>query len=256
MARREGEWWHTIDLSDGQVTRGFWDLRHAAGRMPWPEPLRGLRCLDVGTMDGFWAFEMERRGAGEVVAIDVVDPSRQDWPFALRELRDRALPRRGAAFAAAAERLGSQAAYVDCSVYDLPGAGLGRFDLVFVGYVLELVRDPFRALDAVREVCRGYVIVLDQVSLWLSRLHRQPLARVAPRPGFAEWLVCNRQGLTRMVELAGFDVEAVTGFLRDRPGPAFDPASHSWRLRARHALGFDGRSAAVRAGRVVDAGGR
>jgi hypothetical protein len=29
-------------------------------------------------MDGFWAFEMERRGAREVVAIDLVDPSRHD----------------------------------------------------------------------------------------------------------------------------------------------------------------------------------
>ncbi len=25
----------------------------------------GLRCLDVGTMNGFWAFELDRRGAGE-----------------------------------------------------------------------------------------------------------------------------------------------------------------------------------------------
>ncbi|PWU24508.1 MAG: TIGR04290 family methyltransferase, partial [Candidatus Rokuibacteriota bacterium] len=31
--------------------------------MPWPAALSGQRWLDVGTMGGFWAFEMERRGA-------------------------------------------------------------------------------------------------------------------------------------------------------------------------------------------------
>jgi tRNA (mo5U34)-methyltransferase len=52
--------------------------------MPWSGPLTGLRCLDVGTMDGFWAFEMERRGAVEVVAVDLADPGRQDGPVRAR----------------------------------------------------------------------------------------------------------------------------------------------------------------------------
>ena len=61
-------WWHTIDVGPGLATPGSWDLRPMAERIPWPASLAGARCLDVGTMDGFWAFEMERRGAGEVVA--------------------------------------------------------------------------------------------------------------------------------------------------------------------------------------------
>jgi hypothetical protein len=35
-------------------------------------------------MDGFWAFEMERRGAGEVVASDVLDAVRLDHSVADR----------------------------------------------------------------------------------------------------------------------------------------------------------------------------
>src|SRR5689334_4047032 len=70
------DWWHVIEVAPGVVTPGWWDLRPAAERMPWPASLDGMRCLDVGTMDGFWAFELERRGAGEVVAIDLVDPRR------------------------------------------------------------------------------------------------------------------------------------------------------------------------------------
>ena len=67
------DWWHTIEVAAGVVTPGGWDLRATAGRLPWPVVLAGMRCLDLGTMDGFWACELEHRGAAEVVAIDVLD---------------------------------------------------------------------------------------------------------------------------------------------------------------------------------------
>ena len=88
------------------MTPGGWDLRATADALPWPkEPLTGLRCLDIGTMDGFWAFELERRGAGEVLATDVLDAARLDR-FPADQLRGRLgearlgaelRPRRGAA---------------------------------------------------------------------------------------------------------------------------------------------------------------
>src|SRR6059036_774868 len=74
------EWYHTVELAPGVVTPGWFDLRDLPARLPIPADLTGLRCLDIGTFDGFWAFEMERRGAAEVVAIDLIDPDRWDWP--------------------------------------------------------------------------------------------------------------------------------------------------------------------------------
>jgi len=44
---------HTIEVSPGVVTPGFWELRPAAKNMPWPHSPAGLRRLDVGTMAGF-----------------------------------------------------------------------------------------------------------------------------------------------------------------------------------------------------------
>jgi hypothetical protein len=61
-------WYHTIDLPGRGPTPGYFDTRRAPAHVPWPRQLSGGRCLDVGTFDGFWAFEMERRGAFEVVA--------------------------------------------------------------------------------------------------------------------------------------------------------------------------------------------
>jgi len=68
------------------LTPGGWDLRGTALRLPWPQSVAGLRCPDVGTVDGFWAFELERRGASEVVASDVLDATQLDH-FAADRLR-------------------------------------------------------------------------------------------------------------------------------------------------------------------------
>jgi tRNA (mo5U34)-methyltransferase len=156
--------------------------------MPWPASLAGLRCLDVGTMDGFWAFELERRGAREVVAIDLADPERQDSPVAERRRGpSQSQVFRGGTFRLAAELLGSRAQYRDLSVYDLDPHEVGEFDLIVMGYVLQMLRDPLRALEAVRRVCRGHLILLDTVSRPLS-LVPSPLARLDARRDGGEWL--------------------------------------------------------------------
>ncbi len=63
-------WYHTIDVAPGVSTPGVFDLRPVVGLLPWPD-VRGKRCLDVGTYDGYLAFELERRGAAEVVVTDI-----------------------------------------------------------------------------------------------------------------------------------------------------------------------------------------
>ena len=240
-------WWHVIEVAPGVVTPGAWDLRPAAERMPWPESLGRLRCLDVGTMDGFWAFELERRGAAEVVAIDLVDPAAQDSPVS--EHRDGPTPSawlRGGNFRVAAELLGSRVEYRNLSVYDLDPNDIGRFDLVFMGYVLQLVRDPLRALEAVRRVCNGRLIVLETVSRPLSLLP-SPLARLDARRDGSEWFVFNPRGLRKVLELAGFVVEDSTPIFRDRYGPPPEDERIPLAARAMYVFGARGRSAAVRA---------
>src|ERR1700730_10047735 len=57
------DWYHTLDLGNGVVTPGFVDHREQVAQHQFPASLAGKRCLDVATFDGFWAFEMEKRGA-------------------------------------------------------------------------------------------------------------------------------------------------------------------------------------------------
>ena len=79
-------------------------------------------------------------------------------------------------FALAAELLGSKLELRDVSVYDLDPDEHGQFDVVVMGYVLQMLRDPLRALEAIRGVCRGHLL-LDTVSLPLELLP-SPLARL------------------------------------------------------------------------------
>jgi len=218
------DWWHVIDLPDGSVTQGGWDLRETALRIPWPD-LSGKACLDVGTADGFWAFEIERRGAADVLATDL------PTPFQARA-RERFEQARGL--------LASRVRYEERDVMKLEG----EWDVVFAGYVLQMVRDPVGMLAHLRSICRGHLLLLETVSLPLELLPA-PLARLDARKDGREWFVFNRRGLRRAVELAGWAVEEQTAILRDKAGPIVvaQKASRSWKYR----LGVRGRSCALRA---------
>jgi len=152
---------------------------------------------------------------------------------------------RGRTFAVAAELLGSKARHLDLSVYDLEPGEIGEFDVVVMGFVLQLLRDPLRGLEALRRVCRGHLIVLDTVSRPLSLLPA-PVARLDARRDGSEWFVFNRRGLARALHLTGFEVEVVTPILRDhyprQPGEPTAPIG-----RAMRTIGLRGRSTAVRA---------
>jgi tRNA (mo5U34)-methyltransferase len=236
------DWYHTIELGPDLATPGWLDHRPIVERIPIPGSLEGRRCLDVGTFNGFWAFEFERRGAQEVVAVDVLDPRRWDWPAASDETVVRELSSRtagGQGFEIASAALGSAVERRDLSVYDLDERELGRFDLVYVGSLLVHLRDPVRALERVRAVCEGTLIVVDGIDLPLSlRAPRSPVARIDGR-GRPWWWYPNAAGLARIVEAAGFAVS-------EGPRRVFVPPGRGWQPRR-----FAPRQLASREGRYT-----
>jgi tRNA (mo5U34)-methyltransferase len=203
----EREWYHTIELAPGIVTPGWFDTRKIVQELPLPASLEGKRCLDIATFDGFWAFEMERRGADEVVAIDILDPEAWDWPVNSPREMVEAMERRkegGRGFEVASAALGSAVTYLECSVYDLDPAEHGEFDFVYLGSLLMHLRDPVGALERVRSVCRGQLLVVDNVNLLLSLLFRRTPAGLLYGMGRPWWWNVNFAGLVRLVEIGGF----------------------------------------------------
>lgn len=201
------EWYHTIELAPGVITPGWFDTRSVARRFPMPGSLSGRRCLDVGTFDGFWAFEMERRGASEVVAIDVLDPREWDWPAgSAAEVVSAVGSRkgRGEGFLIAHRALGSKVERRERSVYQLDPEEDGMFDFVYVGSLLLHLHDPIGALRRVRTVCSGQALVVDAIDLGLTLSHpRRPTATLDAR-GRPWWWKPNLAALVRMLEAAGF----------------------------------------------------
>lgn len=196
-------WYHTLELGEGIVTPGMFDHRPVLGRFPLPADLSGLRCLDVGTMDGFWAFEMERRGAAEVVALDLEDPDQLDWPVLVKpKVPDKALDEeKSARFELAASALGSKVQRILGSVHDVE-PGLGRFDVVFCGDLLIHLKDPISALEAISAVTRGRAIVSTPV-IRAGRFTRRPLVRF-DGVDFFQWWIPNVTAFERWLTAAGF----------------------------------------------------
>lgn len=195
-------WYHTLELGEGVVTPGMFDHRSTVDRYLLPADLSGMRCLDVGTMDGFWAFEMERRGAAEVVALDIEDPEKLDWPASLRQVTEKSLDEtKGERFETAAGALGSKVKRVLRSVYEID-TDLGQFDFIFSGDLLVHLKDPVTALERIRSVCRASAVICTPI----KRFRMYPRRAIAEIDGIDEfqWWVMSQAGLTRMMRAAGF----------------------------------------------------
>jgi tRNA (mo5U34)-methyltransferase len=245
MNVRMRSWYHTIDMPDGTATPGFYDTRESPNFVPWPKELVGGRCIDVGTFDGFWAFQLEKRGAGEVVALDLADPEALDWPYDHRISGPRDLRQWGAeretGFRETANALGSKADWINQSVYDLNPDRNGMFDVVFCGALLLHLRDPIRALEAMRSVCRGSLILAEAIE---PRL--EVLARLVPsamiQASVDQWWRPNSTGLSAMTYKAGFTVHAmgpryVVPFGKAPSVPSSHPRLGTWLARGRGGKG-------------------
>jgi tRNA (mo5U34)-methyltransferase len=125
-------WYHQIEIRPGIVTPGINRTAATLARLELPERCEGMRVLDIGVRDGFFSFELERRGA-EVVAIDYMDPADTGFPVA-RDL------------------LGSKVEYIVDNVYNVTPERYGTFDLVLFLGVMYHLRDPLLVLDRLWDV--------------------------------------------------------------------------------------------------------
>jgi tRNA (mo5U34)-methyltransferase len=137
LIAEHGRWWHELELAHGVITPGDDSNRMKLpilDALGLPASMHGLRALDIGCSDGYFSFEMERRGA-QVVAIDFV-------------------PETYTGFATARKILGSNVEYRMDNVYNLTPESYGQFDVVLFLGVLYHLRKPLAALDSIRSVMK------------------------------------------------------------------------------------------------------
>jgi tRNA (mo5U34)-methyltransferase len=240
-------WYHTIDLGGGLVTPGLYDYRETLRDFHFPEDMRGMTVLDVGSATGFFAFEFERRGARvtstELPGLTDLDrfPG-QSVENSLRKIERMIFPdgldlesqRRGDSerdlyrclldgpFQFCKARLGSRIERRYSTIYDLSAEKLGMkdgFDFIFVGDVLLHLLYPLKALAALAPLCRG-TLVLAQM---LPDGPQEPPAMMYvgggdPEEDHISWWLPNQSCLVQMLTKLGFpSVEEVgwhSGILR------------------------------------------
>ena len=185
------------------MTEGIFDLRPVIDRYHLPASLEGKRALDVGTWDGFWAFEMERRGAS-VVALDLDDEAELDWP---PRRRPQSFPQepRGQGFKVAKEALGSSVERVSLSIYNATTEELGSFDFVFCGSVLIHLRDQLLALERIAGLCSDTFVSAEEHDR-LAGLVPVPVSRYrADREQAVVFWEPSARTWRKLIWTAGFD---------------------------------------------------
>ena len=158
-----GPWFHNYEIAKGVWTNPDgagpgpdYPARRWAHIKPWFEELKGKSCLDVGCSSGFFSLKAMEMGAASVLGVDSGEQVR-----AIEQAR------------LAAETLMLPAHFQSVSVYDL--AQLGRtFDVVFFMGVLYHLRHPLLALEALRQVCTGTLILQTITTPSSARLAELP----------------------------------------------------------------------------------
>ena len=137
-------WFHTFALNRAEDIYAPGSARDHRYRVPAiPDDFTGLRVLDVGTFDGFYAFLAERRGARRVVAVDneqYVQWVRARWGIELLG---------GEGFRAVHRLLGSAVEYRLLDAMELDSIE-ESFDFIFCFGILHRVEDPSGLLALLR----------------------------------------------------------------------------------------------------------
>jgi tRNA (mo5U34)-methyltransferase len=237
-------WYHRIDLGDGIETPGHFRMAEYLRHYHLPERLDGKRVLDVGASSGFFAYEFERRGAKEVVGVELPSWADHDWtPRYRREFEqksaadrqniDREVMRDG--FTVVGEALGSRRVRrIWKTIYDLREAELGTFDIVFSGAMLMHVRDPILGIQRMRECCRPDGRLIVSLSSYQSDA-AEPVAKFVGEWNQCNWWQMSPRCLDEVLRCCDFDrIEHREHYvLRDVTGQFQDPTYVCHALPAR-----------------------
>jgi tRNA (mo5U34)-methyltransferase len=233
----EIQWYHSIDLGDGVVTKGVGVQE--TGTEIFPD-MAGRTVLDIGAWDGKFSFLAEQCGASRVVALDhyawgidfvargnywneciqkgvFPDQSRDELEFWLPDLPGR----RGFEFAKAALDSKVEPVVADFQTADLEA--LGRFDVVLYLGVLYHMKEPLTCLERVRAVTKE-VAVIETEAVHLSGFEHEVLlqfhAGSSLRVDFGNWYVPTIQALHNLCRAAGFSqVLTIAGPPEPEPPP-------------------------------------
>jgi tRNA (mo5U34)-methyltransferase len=134
-------WHHAFEITPGVRSKGTYDPESMMLQMELPRRLDGLTALDIGCNDGYFTFELERRGA-EVTSVDYSPPT--------------------AGYTLAHQLRGSRVEHFQDNVYNMTASRYGQYDIVFLLGVIYHLRHPLLAIDICSTLVKpGGTLVLE-----------------------------------------------------------------------------------------------
>jgi tRNA (mo5U34)-methyltransferase len=217
-------WYHEIDLGNGVLTRGM-KSRHDI-RREWElaalGDLTGKSLLDIGGVDGAYAFLAERAGASPVAVLDhyvwaadsdhygriyqehVAAGTIPPAPHESEAWHPDSLPSRWR-IDTARQALHSRVEPIALDFAECELAALGQWDIVLYLGVLYHMRDPLRALRRLAAVTREQAII--ETEAMFIRNHPDALWRFFPAGELnhdrSSWWTPNINALMGIIGAAG-----------------------------------------------------
>jgi O-methyltransferase len=210
--KTEPLYYHTIELPDG-LHAGQWDCRESVDAYLGRVDFTGKTVLEVGPANGFFSFEMERRGA-QVTCLELGENDMWDMvpgPLidkdANRDYIREGLHRVQAAFWHAHALNSSRVAMKYGSIYAAPERAEAA-DIGMLGNVLQHLRDPIGGLMAMAECVTETFIVAETIWLEDPRIERDLYMQFIPsaeEPGVVQsWWQLSSPLIGHVLKMLGF----------------------------------------------------
>lgn len=202
------EWYHHYDfLKPYPRIRPHYDLAPIVNRFLLPRDMRGRSFLDIGTANGFFSFEMERRGA-QVTSFDVDEDEDLDQiPYAGspdRRAANKEFTRRlHRGYWYAHRHFKSKARVAYGTAMRLP-EWLGQYDVTLLGSILQHLRDPFAAIQSADRHTKSTLIICEA-----HYESREPVLRFQAQPDvpnaqYWTWWLLSTPFLVNSLKVLGY----------------------------------------------------
>ena len=157
-------WVHKIPLRNNFVTPGEWDNLLEDIDIDF----RNKRVLDVGCLDGQYTFYAEKKGAREVVSIDLIEKKKVKGSYPQSAYTSEG-------YLYAHKKLKSRAKYIfPFSIYDVTKEQFGEFDIVLFLGVLYHLAHPLYAFEVINRILKknGTLVFETERSKTLTSFYR------------------------------------------------------------------------------------
>jgi O-methyltransferase len=210
--------YHCIELPNGDMIPGPWDLREREATYLGNVALQGARVLELGPASGALTYYMERQGA-DVVSFDAgydvgidLHPHPDNADMSQLQLdHARLVGSLQNAWWYLHRAYASHAAAVYGDIYSLPD-DIGEFDISVFAAILLHLRNPVAALEQAARRTRRTIVVTESWPFGTETLHDNVM-KIFPWGESGRWTVwwaISAGATVAMLQTLGFDQVKVT----------------------------------------------